>query len=267
MIEVHFLGVGAALPALGQTNCSYLVRAGDVRLLVDCGPAVLQQLAAFGQMPGDVTHLFISHRHGDHALGYPMFVLWWGLIGRHTERVLPTVLASTTTWASLGVLWDHSYGDLPRADLPRVELPPDKPSAHALAGGITLRTWPVLHSHFAPVLALRLEYQGRAVAFTADTGQTPALLELARGADLLVHDARYSSTVDPQYPEGIYGHCTASAAGTNARQAGARRLALVHVGAEYVEPIDRRAGLVAEASAEFGGEVLAPNAGDRITIE
>jgi ribonuclease BN (tRNA processing enzyme) len=56
MIEVVFLGVGAAVPMRGQTNASYLVRAGGAAVLIDCGPAVLQQLAAVGRTPGDVTH-------------------------------------------------------------------------------------------------------------------------------------------------------------------------------------------------------------------
>ena len=33
MIEVTFLGVGAALPAPGQTNCAYLVQVGGLTLL------------------------------------------------------------------------------------------------------------------------------------------------------------------------------------------------------------------------------------------
>ena len=77
MIEVTVLGSGSALPAPGQTNSAYLVRAGGVRLLVDCGPAVLQQLAAVGLTPGDVTHVFVTHRHGDHILGYPLLLLRW----------------------------------------------------------------------------------------------------------------------------------------------------------------------------------------------
>src|SRR5262249_52014120 len=106
MISVHFLGVGAAIPGPGQTNASYLVQAGSTRLLIDCGPAVLQQLGAVNLTPGDVTHLFLTHRHGDHALGYPMFQLWWALELHVRERPLPTVVGSTTTWTSLRSLWD-----------------------------------------------------------------------------------------------------------------------------------------------------------------
>src|SRR5262245_53906068 len=260
---VYFLGTGAALPATGETNCCYLVRAGGVVLLVDCGPAVLPPLAAADLIPGDVTHLFLTHRHGDHVLGFPMFALWWAADGQKLGLALPTVITSSATWPSLQVLWDHTYGELPAPPFPRVELPADQPSEHTLPGGVILRTQPLPHSRFAPVLGLRVEFAGHAVVFTGDTSASPEVAELARDADLLVHDSTYSSTIDPKYPENANSHCTASVAAKNARQAGVQRLALVHIAAPY----DRRqAALVEEARAHFDGEVTAPRAGDVITI-
>src|SRR5437879_3982771 len=143
MIEVTFLGVGAALPAPGATNSCYLVRAAGATLLIDCGPAILQQLAGASVSPGAVTHVFITHRHGDHALGYPMFLLWWALEGRHAPARAPTVVASATTWESLRALWDHAYREIPLFPIPAVELPADAPGAHTLTPQITLRTWPM----------------------------------------------------------------------------------------------------------------------------
>src|SRR5262249_4386972 len=101
---VYFLGTGAGLPAPGATNCCYLVRAGGCPLLIDCGPAVLQQLDAAGLTPGDVTHLFLTHRHGDHILGFPMFALWWAADGMRLGLLLPTIITSTATAPSLQVL-------------------------------------------------------------------------------------------------------------------------------------------------------------------
>ena len=72
-----------------QTNASYLVRAGSALLLIDCGPAILQQLDQVGLTPGAITHVFITHRHGDHTLGYPLFLLWW-LIHQAEKGTLPT---------------------------------------------------------------------------------------------------------------------------------------------------------------------------------
>src|SRR5262249_9656409 len=100
MIEVTVLGSGSAPPAAGPTNSAYLVRAGGMRLLVDCGPAILQQLAAVGLTPGDVTHVFLTHRHGDHTLGYPLFLLWW--VSHHRQpETFPMTIAGQITWSSL----------------------------------------------------------------------------------------------------------------------------------------------------------------------
>jgi ribonuclease Z len=260
-IEVCFLGVGAAVPAPGGTNCSYLVRAAGAVLLVDCGPAVLQQLAAAGVTPGDVTHLLVTHRHGDHILGYPMFLLWWATEGRGKEP--PTVVAGSTTWESLRALWDCVYGEMPPPAVAAVALPDAEPSCHALTEHITLRTWPLAHSSFAPVLGLRLEMGDRGLAFTGDTAACAGVVELARGADLLVHDAAVAATVAPARPSSRH-HCTARQAGEQAQAAQARGLALVHIGPEYE---GREADLVEEARTAFTGRVFAPKGGDVVTLE
>jgi ribonuclease BN (tRNA processing enzyme) len=265
MIRVTFLGVGAALPAPGQTNCAYLIETGDVRLLFDCGPAILQQLAAVGRTPGDVTHLFVSHAHGDHALGWPMFRLWWGLhkFDGDAPRTLPTVVASEATWAHLRVLWDHSYGEIPAVELPAVELPTDRPHVHQLTPAITLSTRRMVHSDLFPVLGARLETEGKVLVFTADTARCDSVLELARGADLLVHDSAHAVTVAPRKETQSRYHCSARDAGEYASAAGAKRLALVHVSAEYE---GRHEELAAEARTRFAGPVFAPRAGETATV-
>jgi ribonuclease Z len=263
MIEVHFLGVGAALPAPGQTNCCYFLRAGPAGVLFDCGPAVLQQLAASGRTPGDVTHLFVSHGHGDHALGYPMFLLWWALEGRTRGLPPPTVLASAATWAHLRALWEHSYNDLPPPGVVEVELPTHEPHRHALSAEVALFTRPMVHSTVSPVLGARFEVGGKVLAFTADTARCENVVPLAAQADLLVHDARHAVTVPPEQSAQSRFHCTARDAGGYAAAAGARALALVHIGAEYA---GRHAELVAEAQAAFAGRVFAPAAGEVFTL-
>jgi ribonuclease Z len=257
MIEVHFLGVGAALPAPGQSNCAYLLKAAGAAVLIDCGPAILQQLAAAGLTPGDVTDVFVSHRHGDHTLGYPMFLLWHKLEGRPGAEP-PTVVASTITWPSLRALWEHSYGELEPGTVRTVELPADRPAEHILRPGFVLRTWPLDHSRFAPVLGVRLEVEGKVLAFTTDTTRCENIVELARGADLLVHDSFDAATVAPANAECTPYHCRARDAGEYARAAGVGSLALVHVAAAYA---GRHPALVAEAKTAFAGHVFAPVAG------
>ncbi len=259
MTEVIVLGSGSSVPMRGGTNSSYLVRAGDTVLLIDCGPAILQQLDAVGRTPGDVTHVYVTHRHGDHTLGYPMFLLWWISKGRRPETFPPTV-AGRLTWASLNTLLQHTFGEVARLAVaaPRVLFPDEEPSAVVLRPGLTLRTWPMQHSHFAPVSGVRLEVDGKVIAFTGDTAPCPNVVPLARDADLLFHEAAYCATLDPELTDGLHGHSTARGAGRGAADAGARRLALVHLSDRYD---GRQTDLIAEAAREFSGEVTAPAGG------
>jgi ribonuclease Z len=265
MIEVTVLGSGAAIPMRGQSNCAYLVRTADVRLLIDCGPAILQQLDAIGRTPGDVTHVYLTHRHGDHVLGYPMFLLWWLTETTVPPESFPVTIAGRATWEGLQTLVATSYGELARrtAGAPQSLFPDRESSVIPLPDQVTLRTFPLEHSQFAPVSGVRVEAEGKVVAFTGDTGPCPNISFLARDADLLFHEAALSATLDPDVPDGHHGHSTARSAGANAAAAGVKRLALVHLGSQYE---GRRESLVAEAAATFGGEVTAPTAGAIFTL-
>lgn len=257
MIDVLFLGVGAAIPMRGQSNCAFLVRADEALILVDCGPAILQQLSAVGVSPAEITHVFITHRHGDHILGYPMFMLWWA-IETQPGAHWPTIIASDVTFKSLDVLMHSVYGaEITRmtAATKRVVLPQTEPSTLQLTEPIRLRTQPLNHSEFAPDLGVRFEIGDKTLVFTGDTISTEKVVELACGADLLVHDASYSATLNPEYAEGVYGHSTAQISARNATAANVKHLALVHVDALYE---GRQTALLDEARREFAGRVSMP---------
>jgi ribonuclease Z len=260
MVEVVFLGTGAAVPSKGETNASYLVKAGEVALLIDCGPAILQQLAMVDRTPGDITHIFITHRHGDHTLGYPLFLLWW-LMHPPGPKPLPTTIASDVTWESLQALTAASYGELLDSlnAAPRVMLPARDSGSWRLNDTITLHACPLAHSEFAPVLGVRVQIGDTVLAFTGDTGPCENIISLARDADLLVHDATFSESIETQYAGGAYGHCTAAIAGRNAAAARVKHLVLTHIAPQYH---GKHAQLIEEASREFDGLVSIPEAGD-----
>lgn len=266
MTTVTFLGVGAALPAPGQTNCAYLIEGGGATLLFDCGPAILQQLATVGKTPGDVTHLFISHAHGDHALGWPMFLLWWALENRDGSRTPPVVIAGRTTWVHLRGLWEHCYDEIPAKAYTAVELADQSPTSYRLNETDALLACPMVHSTKYPVLGARFQVGDNIIGFTADTARCDNILLTAKGerpADLLVHDARYAVTVPPDGSAQAKYHCSARDAGEYAERAGVKSLALVHIGAEYE---GRQDALVAEAKSRFSGHVFVPKAGDVVRL-
>jgi ribonuclease BN (tRNA processing enzyme) len=89
---------------------------------------------------------------------------------------------------------------------------------------------PVRVAHYTqPTWGFRVEAGGKVAAFSSDTGPTPALAELADGADVFLCEA----TLKDEEPE-PRGHLTAAEAAAAA--AGARRLLLVHRPAELTAP-------------------------------
>lgn len=264
MIEVLFLGVSAAIPMPGQTNASYILRSGKTCILIDCGPAIMQQLAAVGLSPAEITHLYFTHRHGDHCLGYPMLMLWWSIY--HPEDIaLPAVVASEQTLKTLDEMVYLAFGAHTASDVapaPHIALPQADTSVQ-LTPGIRLRVIPMRHHDDAPVLGARFEVDDHAFAFTGDTMPSDAVIPLARDADLLVHDSTYSTTLNPAHAQGAFGHSTAQIAARNAAAANAKHLALIHIDATYrgQEPI-----FLEEARHEFSGQVSIPTAGTLYTF-
>jgi len=92
---------------------------------------------------------------------------------------------------------------------------------------------------------------GKSVAYCLDTRPCAAAIELARGVDLLIHEATYTEELAAEARE--YGHSTAAQAARTAREAGARRLLITHFSTRYPDP----AILLEEARAIFPETILA----------
>ncbi|HQR39282.1 MAG TPA: ribonuclease Z [Blastocatellia bacterium] len=86
---------------------------------------------------------------------------------------------------------------------------------------------------------------GLRVAYVTDTGPTDAAVGLARNADLLVHEATYTTELESEARD--RGHSTAADAATVARRANARHLVITHYSPRYEDPRP----LLAEARAIF----------------
>jgi len=100
--------------------------------------------------------------------------------------------------------------------------------------------------HPVPAYALRVAAGGRSLVYSGDTGPCPALVDLARGADLALFEASFLT--GPVNPRNL--HMTAAEAGQQAAQAGVRQLLLTHL----VAWNDPQATL-AEGHAAFDGEL------------
>lgn len=216
MAVLHLLGTGAAASDAGRTTTMLALEHRDSVILVDCGGDVVQRALASGIDPERIEGLVITHEHPDHAGGFALFMLRIWLLGR--KRPIPVLGIQPALDQARRVLaaFDTSGWDMPAIDW--------RPVEHR-AGALVLEDdrWRITAApgvHPVPVIGIRAEAKGAGtVAYSADTEPTPPIGELAREVDILVHEAT----------GGFPGHTPAEGAARVAREAGARRLLLVHL--------------------------------------
>lgn len=81
---VSILGNGSAVPTAYQNPSSQLIKYKSLRFLVDCGEGTQMQFIKYGFSYRNLSHIFISHLHGDHYLGLAGLISTFHLYGRKT---------------------------------------------------------------------------------------------------------------------------------------------------------------------------------------
>jgi len=252
-MNIHFLGVGEACDP-ERFNTSLLVISGSKNhyILLDCGFTTPHRYFADCSDPEQLEALWISHFHGDHFFGIPLLLLRFWEMGR-TKPLL--IVGPCGLQEKVEMVLDLAYPAFGRKLRYALQYLPVAEATSFEAAGFFWRTAPMDHSQ--PCLALKVTNGGKSLMYSGDGRPTESVADLARGCDLMVHEA-YS--VSGRIP----GHGSVAGCLALARQAGCAKLALVHV--NRLE----RDGVAAETRKERppGGvlEVFLPEAGDTLVV-
>ena len=262
---------GGPRPRASINPSAQVIVVDDVLYVVDCGDGVARQLVAAGLSPQRLRHVFITHHHSDHNADYGNLLLLSWISGMRTR---------VDTWGPPPIrditrlFFEMSAADIDVriADEGRVPLVP-LVHAHELTGPGT-----VLHDERVKVsctvvdhpkvplsLAYRFDTPDRSIVISGDTNRSERLVELARGADVLVHEALYTPAIDallagvpdaaPIKQHIIASHTTVEDCARVASAAGVRTLVLSHLVPADDPRVTPRTWLDA-ARKYFSGEII-----------
>jgi phosphoribosyl 1,2-cyclic phosphodiesterase len=237
-IDVSFHGVRGSTPCScptvqrygGNTSCVSVEAAGHDPIVFDLGTG----LRPWGcsMTPGDplTVHALVTHLHWDHIQGLPFFTpLQSGETALHVYGPPDADRSMAETFAQF---MSPPYFPIGVGDLPaRVEFHDAHHDDFDLDGtAVMARPVP----HCGKTNGYRVTRNGVSVAYVPDHQQPvgrpdfvdPAVLELCRDADVLIHDAQFWP--DEFEAKATWGHCTPEYAIEVAAQAGVSTLVLFH---------------------------------------
>ena len=224
-VRLEFIGCGDAFGSGGRSHTCMLVRGAGRPFLIDCGASAPVALQARGVDITVIGLVVVSHLHGDHFGGVP-FLLLDGAYNR--SRAAPLVIAGppgieARVWEALEVLYPGSRDRVVSAVSTRFfELEAQRCT---VLEGVRVTAHLADHSKALTCLSLRVEVDGRVIAFSGDTRWTPTLAEIARGADLFVCEC---ST----YQTPLASHISYSELLDHAAELHGTRTILTHLGPE-----------------------------------
>lgn len=199
------IGCAGSVPGPDAACSCYLLEHDGFRLLLDAGTGAAGPLQRFAD-PRAIDAVVISHGHRDHCAD----LVPLAYIRRH-RGPSPRLPVIAPAGEAAPPRFEYAFD---------WRTPPPAPFA---LGPFTVETAPVRHSVLA--LGVRVTAGGRTLAYSGDTGECPELLDLARGANVLLCEAAASV----QTPGSAETHLTPTQAGDLAKQAAAEHLVLTHL--------------------------------------
>jgi ribonuclease BN (tRNA processing enzyme) len=243
-------GPGPTVPGRTRHMTSHVLLSNATAYVLDCGLGVTNQFARTGIPFTAIRSILITHHHPDHNIEYgPFLLIGWiqGLplslrtfgpppLKQMTDDFLRAYRATIEFWAE-----DFKMKPLLSPDVKEVSTPGNVVQDE----NVTITAAVVQHPPVQPALAYRFDFQDRSIAFSGDTVPVETVVQLAKGADILVHEAMYVPALEAYIRERIAkgvptrfeaymehmkaDHSPVEEVGRIAQQAGVKTLVLSHL--------------------------------------
>jgi len=297
-LDLVFLGTSGSMPTAQRAPAALLLRRGGERLLFDCAEGTQRQLLRSNVGLLELREVFLTHYHADHYLGLPGMLKTFALRGREVPitiygppglrdlfdalrrifgrltytvelkelrpgdelirddyRLAAFAVAHGVSAVGYALVEDARPGrfDVQAADALGIPAGPERGSLQrgesvTLADGTTI----------TPDRVLGRARPGRKVVIAGDGGPSETVIEAARDADVLVHEATFCEDERERAKE--TQHSTAQEAAGVARAAGVQLLALTHLSNRYF------GGEVAREARTIFADTVVPRDFDTIDV-
>ena len=223
-MRLTIIGCSGSFPGPESPASSYLLEAEGFRLVLDLGNGALGVLQRHAGLY-DIDAVALSHLHADHCLdmcGY------WVARRYAPGGPRPAIPCYAPDRAAERLTLAYGLEPDPGPGMA------DAFTFHTLTPGTRaigpFQVTTARMAHPVETYGFRIEHGGRVLAYSADTGPSGALVELAADADVLLCEASFVERADgdaPPLPENL--HLTGRQAGQHAARAGVGQLVLTHL--------------------------------------
>lgn len=282
-LHVALCGTGSPLPNADRAGACTAIIAGKRIFVVDAGEGGARNISMMGIPNGRIERLFLTHFHSDHIDGMgPMMLLRW--TGSSATAPLPVHgpegVAAVIAGFNAVYAQDNQYRT---AHHGAAIAPPSGAGARAIPfaltgdsavvfddGGVKVTAFRVDHDPVVPAVGYRFDYKGRSVVISGDTAKSMNLENVAKGADLLLHEAlqprlvaKMTAALEKRSLENtakitrdiIDYHASPEDAAQSAARAGVRELVFTHI----VPPVPVRffyPAFVGRSADSFDGKIV-----------